>query len=240
MTNADSCIVTMSWARNEDEEYVLRHSLEVLSRTGHPVFITDGGSSGSFRSFLRSLPQFTVFEEKGLWPQVKKSLNAAVSAGARFILYTEPDKPEFFIRQLPQLMKWPISQDTGVVITSRSPAGLESFPAFQQMAETTVNRCCAEVTGMQLDYCYGPFLMQAQLVPYLQKLGEETGWGWRPYTFILAHRLGLQLQSFTGDFFCQLAEREDDAAQRRYRMKQLIQNVEGVLQAASAEITSRH
>src|SRR5881275_534422 len=60
MTNADLAIVTISWARNEEEEKRLRDSLEQLSTFSLPVFITDGGSSSLFCDFLQSLPRFTV------------------------------------------------------------------------------------------------------------------------------------------------------------------------------------
>lgn len=235
--NKDVAIVTISWARNPEEEKQLRVSLQELAALEVPVFITDGGSSADFKHFLHSLPQFTVFAAKGLWSQAKSSLEGAARSGARSILYTEPDKTEFFSTHLPQLLqKRPLGKDDGVVLASRSAGGFASFSAFQQMTETTINNCCCEIIGKNIDYCYGPFLFNTGLVSYLDVLPENCGWGWRPFLFVMAHRLGLKIDAFTGDFTCPSDQRTDDAGERIYRMKQLAQNIEGIVLATSAPL----
>lgn len=235
--NKDVAIATISWARNREEEEQLRGSLQQLAALEVPVFITDGGSSADFQHFLRSLPQFTVFTAKGLWSQAKSSLEGAARSGARSILYTEPDKMEFFSTHLLQLLqKKSLDKDDGVVLASRSANGFATFPAFQQMTETTINNCCRETIGKEVDYCYGPFLFNTRLVAHLDALPENCGWGWRPFLFVMAHRLGLTVDAFTGDFTCPPEQRTDDAGERTYRMKQLAQNIEGVVLATSASL----
>ncbi len=98
-------IATMSWARNEGEEKLLRLSLKQLSSLKIPVFITDGGSPEIFVTDMRRFNNFNVLQsaEKGLWAQVKISLQHASKSNASFILYTEPDKLNFF-RLLPQML----------------------------------------------------------------------------------------------------------------------------------------
>ena len=100
MKKEETVIATISWARNETEEADLRVSLGALTKLSLPVFVTDGGSSEEFVNFMKSLPQFTVLSATGLWPQAKQSLAAARESGAGTILYTEPDKLEFFQRHL--------------------------------------------------------------------------------------------------------------------------------------------
>ncbi|HEU4902040.1 MAG TPA: hypothetical protein VFT06_04585 [Flavisolibacter sp.] len=235
--NKDIAIATISWARNREEEEQLRVSLQKLAALQVPVFITDGGSSTDFQNFLHSLPQFTVLAAKGLWAQAKSSLAGAARSGAQTILYTEPDKEAFFSAHLPQLLqKKPVGKDEGVVLASRSANGFASFPAFQQMTETTINNCCREIIGKEVDYCYGPFFFNSRLVAYLDVLPENCGWGWRPFLFVVAHRLGLPVNALTGDFACPPDQCTDDAGERIYRMKQLAQNIEGMVLATAVSL----
>jgi hypothetical protein len=239
MNKNDVCIATISWARNETEENVLRASLQQLAALQIPVYITDGGSNASFLQFIKGIPHFTLLqaEGKGVYAQAKNSLLAAYKSGKPFIFYTEPDKETFFRTSLAQLLQNVQADDKlGVCTASRSAEGFATFPAFQQMTETTINNCCKEVTGKDVDYTYGPFLLNRSLASYLHTVKEDIGWGWRPYVFILAHRLGLRLESTVSDFTCPPDQREDDQKERIYRMRQLEQNIRGIVLATSAEL----
>jgi len=237
MKSSDVCIATVSWARNPEEEKILRASLEQLALLALPVYITDGGSSESFLRFLKGLPRFRILQAKGLWPQARTSIREAQRDGAEFIFYTEPDKQEFFSYHLQKMLETVTTEEkTGVVLASRSAKGLDSFPLFQQMTETTINRCCAEIIGKEVDYCYGPFLFNSQLLPFLQALTDHSGWGWRPFVFAIAHRLGLSVESYQGDFTCPSDQRQDNAQERIYRMKQLTQNINGIIEAAAINL----
>lgn len=129
-----------------------------------------------------------------------------------------------------------VDETTGVVLASRSIDGLQSFPAFQQMTEATINNCCAEVIGHIADYTYGPFVLNKNVVTYMQALPLDIGWGWRPYAFNIAARLGLSIGTYVSDFLCPADQQNDDAQERIYRMKQLTQNVQGLVLSASASI----
>lgn len=230
-------IATISWARNEEEENLLRVSLQQLSALKLPVYITDGGSSETFLQFLHTLPFFNIYRAKGLWPQAKNSILQARAGGAEAIFYTEPDKLDFFKDHLPSLLNDQNLDGTeGVLLAARSAKGFASFPAFQQMTESTINNCCKEVTGKEIDYCYGPFLFNSRLTSYLDSLPQTCGWGWRPFLFALAHRLGLGVDAYAGDFACPPEQREDEQGERIYRMKQLTQNIEGLLLATSIQL----
>jgi hypothetical protein len=65
-------------------------------------------------------------------------------------------------------------------------------------------------------------------VPPLETLPDTIGWGWRPYAFNLAMRLGYRVGAVTGDFLCPPDQRHDTPAERLYRMRQLVQNIEGL------------
>lgn len=233
------CIATICWARNEDEEELLIASLAQLASFNLQVYITDGGSPERFVNYLDSFPNFTVLQAKGLWPQANSSIAAACDRGTKFILYIEPDKFEFFSNHLSEMLQQPIHDNTGVVLASRSLRGFSTFPLFQQMTETAINQCCKEVIEKDVDYCYGPFLFNTGLIPFLDSLDDDCGWGWRPFLFAIAHRLGFKIESFEGDFNCPLDQREDNENERIYRMKQLTQNINGLVQAATIELSKR-
>lgn len=227
-------IATISRARTETEETLLRRSLTALSNHRHPVFVTDGGSSESFVDWLRTLPNLTVLPAaSGLVAQACSSLVAAAKSGAPFLFYTEPDKQEFFESELTNLLNnVRLNENTGVVLAARSQKAFASFPAFQQVTEKAINRCCAEQIGLKTDYCYGPFLLNAKLAAFVSHVPAELGWGWRPFVFQTAHCLGYSVETVEGDFACPEEQREDDAAERLYRMKQLEQNIRGLVLAA--------
>jgi hypothetical protein len=229
-------IATIAWARNDEEEKILYASLKQLAALNMPVYITDGGSSDRFVEFLRSFPHFVVRQAKGLWPQASLSITTAIEYGAQFIFYTEPDKFEFFSTHLKQMLDGIEKENAGVVLASRSEKGFLSFPSFQQMTETAINNCCKEVIGKEMDYCYGPFLFHSKLAPYLKSLDTNIGWGWRPFLFAIAHRLGFAVKNYEGDFVCPADQQQDNETERIYRMKQLTQNINGLIQAATMEL----
>lgn len=242
MNKTDISIATITLVRDDAEEQLLREAMEELARHDIPVYITDGGSPARFLDFLKSFPNFILSQTSagGLFAQVTNSLSIAYTAGARFILYAEPDKKYFFQNGLSRFLdQAPVNEQTGIILASRSDAGFASYPAFQRMCETTINNCCTEVTGYNFDYTYGPFLLNSKLVPYLELVKEDIGWGWRPFVFGIAHRSGFTLGEYRGDFFCPPPQQQDSAAERIYRMRQLEQNIRGIVLSANSELAGK-
>lgn len=239
MTKYNVAIATITLAREEREEQLLRESLLQLAKLNIPVYITDGGSLPGFLDFLDEFPNFILSKTKvrGVWEQAKNSLSEAYEAGSTFIFYTEPDKYDFFKESLAEILsRVQLDEKSGIVMASRSPSGFATFPAFQQMTETTINNCCEEIIGKQVDYTYGPFLLNRSLVPYLNLVNKDIGWGWRPYMFSIAKRLGYKVEAFEGDFSCPLSQRHDTSSERVYRMRQLNQNIEGILLSTTVSL----
>ena len=225
-------VATMTWARDAAEERLLRESLPLLSGLGAHVFVTDGGSGASLLEFIRGLPNFHLTEAgaAGVWRQARVSIEAAAEASARFVLYTEPDKRDFFREGLRGFVgEAPGDEDVGVVLASRSAESFATFPQFQRQTETTINRCCAEVLGVEADFTYGPFLLNRALLPHLRGAPDSIGWGWRPYAFGTARRLGYRIQHVDAHLPCPPEQRGEGAAERLYRIRQLGQNIEGLL-----------
>ena len=237
MNTKDYSIATITWARDEHEEILLRQALTYLAALQIEVFITDGGSSAAFLEFLKGFPNFhfTQLVGQGLWAQAQKSLESAKNSKASFVLYTEPDKLDFF-KQLHLLLdNSALNESLGILLASRSKKAFETFPAFQQMTETTINNCCTEVIGKAVDFTYGPFLINSVLIPDLVKIEDKLGWGWRPYAFVLSHLKGYDIKNVEGDFYCPIDQTDDTPKERLYRMHQLKENIDGILLASKNE-----
>jgi hypothetical protein len=225
-------VATIAWARTEAEEALLRRSLKRLSETGLPTSIADAGTNPGFTEFLHSCPGFVVTSgrERGLVAQVTASLNAASHFDTPFVLYTEPDKEAFFAGPLADFIaRADAEADVGVVLAARSAAAFSTFPRMQRYTEGVINHLCGELIGCAGEYSYGPFLVNRLLLPALAQLPADTGWGWRPFLFLAARRRGFRVAHITGEYACPPDQREEDDAERAHRLRQLRENIAGLL-----------
>ena len=232
METGQVAVATITWARSAREEALLRGSLTRLAAAGLPLAIADRGTSAPFTSFLSTLDgtNVTVPQQPGLVPQVQASLALAARAGQPFILYTESDKEFFFEHRMQDfLRRAPAESDVGVVLASRSARSFQSFPPVQRYTESVINDLCGDLLRVRGDYSYGPFLLNEALLPAVAALEHRLGWGWRHATFLAAHRAGLQVIHVTDDYPCPEGQQSEDHAERVHRMRQLSQNILGLL-----------
>ena len=236
MDRSEIAVATMTWARDAAESELLRASLAELAALGMPVAAADGGSGAEFVEGARALRNFRVLEveKPGVVAQTTLSLRAAAEEGRPYILYTESDKGWFFRERLAEFVAAaPAGAGVGVVLAARSPASFETYPASQRYCESVINRLCAETTGAEADYSYGPLIVARELLPCLEHVGADVGWGWRHFLFGAAHRLGYRVVTWIADLPCPEAQREDTPAERLHRMRQLSENVRGLALALS-------
>jgi hypothetical protein len=201
--------------------------------------VSDGGSSRDFIASLRRLANLTLVDPqgRGLVAQIKASLRAAAETHARFILYSESDKRMFFEHKLARFVaEAPMTEGVGVVISGRSEASFATFPRTQRVTESAINTLTGDYVGHPGDYSYGPFVLNRTLAPYLDSVPADIGWGWRHYLFALAARLGLEVVHVVDDLPCPEDQRLDDPTERAHRLKQLTQNVNGLLLGMEAPI----
>jgi hypothetical protein len=235
MNRQHIAIATMTLAKNEQDERPLLDALQRLALDRWPVAVSDGGSRPAFVRALASLPSFTLVAPRapGLVGQIKASVADACRRDAPFILYTEPDKFEFFDEHLAAFVDAaPDAAGIGIVLAARSPASFDTFPAFQRDTEGTFNRVCAEIVGEQTDYLYGPFLMNRAVAAHLDTARDDIGWGWRPFLFAEARRLGYRVVPIAADLPCPPEQRTDDRDERLHRIRQLRENIDGLLLSA--------
>jgi hypothetical protein len=225
-------VATITWARSPVEEAQLRRSLQVLAAWGLPVAVADRGVNPGFVDFLEGLEgvSVTVPAAAGLVAQVQASFGVAAAFDRDFILYTEPDKEFFFAHGISSFLRC-VTQaaSVGVVLASRSPESFASFPPMQRYTEGVINHLCSERFGVAGDYSYGPLVISRALLPHVAALRHDLGWGWRPSVCLAAHRAGLQIVHVVGDYPCPLDQRCEDEPERLHRLRQLSQNVMGLL-----------
>lgn len=234
----DVCVATMAWARDPGEEQVLRAALAALERTGLPVTLADKGDNPAFTQFARALRGASVIASPvgALVPQVQASLRAAARAGTRFVLYTEPDKELFFAARLaPFCERAPRDARVGVVLAARSEASFATFPAIQQYTEGVINHLMGEITGQPGDYSYGPMLLASELLPEVIALDADVGWGWRHFAVCRAVRRGLTVHLLEDDHPCPAEGRLDEEGERTHRLRQLAQNITGLLRGTAED-----
>ena len=217
---------------------MLRRSLTALAAVGLPVCVADKGTSPDFTEFLEALSGFevTIPEASSLVGQVQSSLRAARRTERSFIFYAESDKEEFFRDGLrPFLTVAPDTDDVGVVLAARSASSFATFPAFQRFTERTINDTWFELTGQRGDYSYGPLMLNRALVPHLNDLGPEVGWGWRHVAVGVARRLGYRVVLIEGEYPCPSDQRQENDVDKHHRLRQLHQNILGVLRSLAPQ-----
>lgn len=227
-------VATMTLVREPAEERSVLDALALLARAGLPVIVADGGSPPGFVQAVRALPRYEVVQPRarGLVPQVQAALERAREQRVPWILYTEPDKHFFFAERLAWFLDAALQHaDSALILASRSGGAFDTFPTVQRLSESSFNRLFGVLTGFTADCLYGPFLVRTELVDETTLLAPSVGWGWRPFLFARAVRRGLAVSAVTGDFTCPVDQRNEDDRDQLYRVRQLAENLEGLVRA---------
>jgi len=232
MKSGDVAIATMTRPRDDREAALIVRALARLSRTSLPIAIADGGSPPRFVDAIRQLSGVTLVppQRPGLVGQVQGSLTAADETGRPYLLYTEPDKRGFFDGGLMDFVRR-APTNSGVVLAARSASAFQTFPPFQRLAEAAANELCGSVVELDTDFFYGPFLLHRRLMAAVARAPQTLGWGWRPFVFAIAHRLGFPIATVVGDYRCPRGQRQEDDGDRRHRVRQLAENAAGLIAA---------
>lgn len=234
MTTDTIAVATLTWVRSDAEERLLRAALKALSRHRLPVAVADTGSSPGFTTFLKTLPGFTVISgvDTGLVAQVCASMSCAARFGRPRILYTEPDKVAFFRGRFSTFVSTASNarRGAGVFLAARSDASFSTYPPIQQRAERIINDLCGDLVGPAGDYSYGPFVMPTAMLSDVEGTEAALGWGWRTRLFMAARRKGHPIVHVTADHPCPREAQLDNALERAHRLRQLSQNIMGLIE----------
>ena len=232
LPSAILAVATITWARSVSEGRRIARALTSLGRIGLPMAVADRGTDADFTEALRRLPAtHLAAPREGLIGQLQASFELAATFQTPFILYVEADKDDFIANRLTAFLdRAPLDAEAGSVLASRSSAAFETYPAMQRYAESVVNTLCSDVIGAQGDYSYGPFVMHRKLLPHIAAIDPTLGWGWRTSTFVAAHRRNLRVAHVIDDHCCPTDQRVEDDAERAHRLRQLSQNILGLIQ----------
>ena len=222
---------TMSRGLDAEEEMLVQGSLEILSAFGQPIFTAHGRSTPEFAARLRRIPHLEMVPftpEPGPLAQVRRSLERAGAADAKWVLYTEPDKGWFFAHRLREVLRAAeaVDANVGIVMPARDVASFATFPAEQQLTERLTNELFANVLEQDADYCYGPLLLRRELIAHLEALPNDLGWGWRTFLLARTHRLRLRIAALSLDLPCPVSQRGE--RKLTYRLEQMSQNIRGL------------
>lgn len=235
MHTHEVCVATITRARDLDEEGLIGRTLRALTAQGFPTVAADGGSRPDFVRELSGIPNLTVIAaaQPGLIGQIKASVRLAQARGTRHILYVEADKDRFVSGPMKGfLAAVPADDDAAIVLASRTAASFATFPPFQRRTESAFNAVAASIFGVDADFLYGPFVMNGTVAALVETVAPDLGWGWRPFVFAVAHRLGHRIRIIEGDYACPPEQVEEHDADRLHRLRQLGENIKGLVEAA--------
>jgi hypothetical protein len=230
-------IATMIRGRDPEEARRVLASLRVLAKFRVPIYVTDD---------LSSLPEFSakirrmsgvMYRQSGrsLAQRVKLAISRALRDSAPdFVFYTEPDKKEFFQRDVSRLLEFAAKhREAALIIPSRDHTAFTSFPEMQQRPESVFSSLAGNFTSSHIgDWLYGPMVLNPKLVQeYLDDVPDDLGWGWRIYLITRCLKAELSVLSYTGNFCCPQSQREQDEKGDIYRLQQLQENIAGLRSA---------
>jgi hypothetical protein len=236
MDREDISVATMTRVFSPKGEKLMISALQGLSNRGFHIYAADGGSeSETFIDFLKELDNAIVnLSKRGLFAQIKWSLRKAYSGGNPYILYTEPDKRQFVEQNLDEFLGKAFSfRNVAIAFPARSKSSYATFPKSQRLAEESTNKLCDHILKKDADYFYGPMLIRRELIPYLDLVTEDLGWGWRPFLMIIANRLKKRVEPVEMDLPCPIGQRRDNGNELSHRLNQLQQNIKGLSLALS-------
>ena len=131
---------------------------------GMEVVCVDGGSP---YEFLRKLENYGVRifmqEQKGMAHARRQSFREAINLGKEVIACTEPEKLGY-IQYISKTALPILEGQTDIVVPSR--VSLNSYPIFQQYAESLGNMFWNKLTGVKLDMWFGPKTWRKDLSRY--------------------------------------------------------------------------
>jgi hypothetical protein len=168
-------------------------------------------------------------EGNTLVQQVRWSLTRAASEYER-VVYTEPDKRDFFRKGLDGLVRRACDSELPIV-AARDDASFATYPTGMRSTESAFNQLAARLLDSPLtDLLYGPIALPAAAIgEYLPDVPDDLAWGWRTYVLARSIRANRPVASYTGPFPCPADQASEDLTDHRaYRLQQLGQNVEGL------------
>jgi len=233
---ADIAVATVSWIRTAKEAGLILKTIEALSQLELPVVIVDGGSDPRYLQKIREMKNVVLLTGgKGLTAQLIESQRLAAKL-AKTIFYLHTDKLDFALETAPKMIEYYRSlKHQGVLVPTRTPASMATYPIFQQKVEDFLNYFMSDYLGVTADYYAGPKIYPASLVSYLDQLQGEIGWGFEAYFYALAKRLEMPFD-FLSFYMNSPVDIDDKEETKKYRLKVTQWQIDGLAQGQKATL----
>ncbi len=208
---------------------VIKQGLETLNKK-FDVYVADRNSSEEFLEDIRNMGCKRIIGPNKTLPDQHKQVLLCASENKPYVLYTEPDKVDWFNNGLEKSIEEFFLRELDHGEVSRTPEQMKTFPVPQQMTEGVVNNLLGQITGIQGDYIYGPQISSSEILKTLKSLPKDIsylGWGTLTYIPIKAKEKGLRIGMIYNANECPISQRNEDNAD--YRVQQANGNIAGIL-----------
>ncbi|MFA4880265.1 MAG: hypothetical protein WC650_01390 [Candidatus Doudnabacteria bacterium] len=232
-------ITTISLNRTPEEGETVLETVKILNSLGIPIIIADGGSPIKQKKIMKSFSNVTFLEAEGLTNEIKTTFRRG-AAMADSLFYLHLDKLDFVRKYVPKLIQYYLARkDKKMIVAARTKKSFQTYPPYQRKVEEYLNYVLGDYCGSRSDYYYGPKIFSSMLVPYLKALKGDVGWGIEAYFYVLNHRLSLPMEFYPVEITAPAEVLADELEFKQYRLKGLLQQVEGFLQGQKVEVAGQ-
>jgi len=223
-------IATMTLDTKGDAQ-LMEAALEVLAIKSYTVYVADGGSSERFLASIKKMGHKVTYVPGGLTNQHKHSILRA-SSTHDIVLYTEPDKFDWFVDALDATVdQYFAGVPSGFAAVGRSREALQTYPVHQQKWEGMINKAIVEKLGLRTtirddyDFVYGPKLFPTTLGRHVADINGNIGWGTLMFLVGRAHKNHMMIRDIPSGLPCPQSQRTED--NEAYRKTQFADNYAG-------------
>ncbi len=185
-------VATTTWYNPNSESDNIRsrlaeNSIRIGVDSGYFMIVVDGGSSDEL---------LTKFEKYGaevysvsletMGASRRKAINKAYNTGREIIAWTEPEK-ENYIKNIVDTARPILGGSADFVIPKRK--SMKSYPLSQQHTETFCNAFCKDLTGLDLDFCFGPRTWNREVSHYFLEYDGLYGDKWDSIFIPIIHAI---------------------------------------------------
>jgi hypothetical protein len=180
MQSSDIIIATTTFYNCENPADKLRSELSFqtfseIKKKGFGLIIIDSGSSKEHIHKMQGMNlNFVLQDKKGMGVERRQVIAEAQKQGS-IIVWMEPEKCPF-VQYIEYLAQELIDQKAEIIVPKRT--SLASYPLFQQKTEETLNLFYKNITGIDLDICFGPKIFTKEAADYFLKYDGSFGDRW--------------------------------------------------------------
>jgi len=200
-------------------------TMEKCQKRGYQIMVVDGGSDKNFRDKACSNPA-VIFKQsqKGVGASRREALSEAakIAGDDGAIVWMEPEKHPF-IDKLQKPASFVIKKRFDLITLGRKK--FHNYPPEQKLGELFVNYALKQFTGLNWDFCFGPFITSQKGIKFFLDYNGEYGDSWDS-TIIPRLRIlkaGLKVKYLKVDYVHSSAQTKEETGNPIFIIKRLEQ-----------------